>query len=199
MLTMVQSVAGDHLELRTTNGAIIGQFNTTADLDLHATNGYALCLFLPPHDLRSSSPPRFLPQTHRRQGLAPPQLHLAGRERRPVPRHGHGLNEYINLAFVDAPLDHALTASAQTSNGHVSVAVHDTFEGSFDLSTVNANLPSLMAHNARDPAGLGRRRRHAIHGAGRSTLYGNVWWSEENKERGSVSVSTSNWGVVLQI
>ena len=108
-------------------------------------------------------------------------------------------NEYINLAFVDAPLDHALTASAQTSNGHVSVAVHDTFEGPFDLSTVNANLPSLMARNPRDPAGLGRRRRHTIHSGGRSTLYGNVWWGEENKERGSVSVSTSNWGVVLQI
>ena len=36
---LVQSVLGDHLKLHTTNAAITGQFNTTADLDLHSNNG----------------------------------------------------------------------------------------------------------------------------------------------------------------
>ena len=71
LLTVVQSVAGDHLEAHTTNGAITGQFKTTADLDLHSTNGY-----VPPFPLLPSlRPPPILtltlsaplpPQTYRR-------------------------------------------------------------------------------------------------------------------------------------
>ncbi|KAM5544964.1 hypothetical protein V8D89_001075, partial [Ganoderma adspersum] len=160
---VVDSVAGDHLELHTTNGAIVGQFNTTADLNLHSTNGHI--------DAKVSLLPN-------------------------LPGGNGGLyyvtttasNAPIDLAFVDAPPDHALTASAQTSNGHVGVTTHKTFEGSFDLSTTNARALTVMARNVRDPAGRGR-----------SAVYGNVWWGEENKDRGSVSVSTSNWGVLLQI
>ena len=61
---LVQSVLGDHLKLHTTNAAITGQFNTTADLDLHSTNGYVPTSLLLPSRQSSRSLHRSLPQTH---------------------------------------------------------------------------------------------------------------------------------------
>ena len=108
-------------------------------------------------------------------------------------------NGAIELAFTDAPPDYALTASARTSNGHVEVTTHETFEGSFDLSTTNARAPTLIVRELRDPAGRGRTRGHVVRSTGRTAVHGNVWWGEENRERGSVSVSTSNGRVQLTV
>ena len=110
-------------------------------------------------------------------------------------------NSAIDLAFVDAPVDHVLTASARTSNGRAEVAVHETFEGAFDLSTTNAGTPTVHARDGRDPAGHGRKRGHAVRvgPSRRKEVHGNVWWGEENKERGSVSVGTSNGRVQLTV
>lgn len=108
-------------------------------------------------------------------------------------------NAAIDLAFVDAPPDHVLTASARTSNARVAVTAHETFEGAFDLRTTNARAPEVVVRDRSDPAGRGRKRARVVRPDGRTAVRGNVWWGEENKERGSVSVWTSNGRVQLTV
>ncbi|PIL33805.1 hypothetical protein GSI_04430 [Ganoderma sinense ZZ0214-1] len=174
---VAESVKGDHLKLHTTNAAITGHFNTAADLDLFSTNGHI--------DAKVSLLP----------ALSDVPASLSG----PYHVSTQTSNAAIDLAFVDAPLDYALTASARTSNSRVDVTMHETFEGAFDLSTTNARAPTVNGRNGRDPAGRGRTRGHVVRSTGRTAVHGNVWWSEENKERGSVWVSTSNGGVRLTV
>ncbi|KAM5542209.1 hypothetical protein V8D89_004082 [Ganoderma adspersum] len=167
-----ESVAGDHLEAHTTNGAITGQFKTTADLDLHSTNGHI--------DAKVS---------------LLPNLPSPGGNGGPYHVTTTTSNGAIELSFTDASPDHALTASARTSNGHVEVTTHETFEGAFDLRTTNARAPTLNVRGLGDPAGRG----HSVRSTGRTAVHGNVWWGAENRERGSVSVSTSNGRVQLTV
>ncbi|KAI1788344.1 hypothetical protein LXA43DRAFT_1097445 [Ganoderma leucocontextum] len=167
-----ESVAGDKLELHTTNGAVLGQFKTTSELDLHSSNGHAKVSLLPSSPDANGGAYHVTTQTS---------------------------NGAIDLEFVDAPVDHALTASARTSNGRAEVTMHETFEGSFDLWTTNAGTPTVHARDVRDPAGRGRKRGYLVHANRRNSVRGNVWWGEENKERGSVSVWTTNGRLRLTV
>ncbi|KAM5531474.1 hypothetical protein V8D89_014864 [Ganoderma adspersum] len=169
-----ESVAGDHLELHTTNGAITGQFNTTTNLDLHTTNGHI--------DASVS----LLPSSN--SGVVGPYFVTMETS-----------NAAIDLAFVDAPLDHVLTASARSSNGRVAVTMHETFEGEFELRTSNARAPDVSARNVSDPAGLGRKRGWGAYGIGRAGYRGTVAWSDENSHRGSVEATTTNARVQLTL
>ena len=105
-------------------------------------------------------------------------------------------NAPIALTFIDAPADHQyhkLRTAAHTSNDRVEVTMHDTFEGAFDVHTTNA--AASVAHireRVHDPAGLGRIRGHAMQSLNRNVGRGSVWWDEATKERGRVSLRTSN-------
>ncbi|KAM5544943.1 hypothetical protein V8D89_001054 [Ganoderma adspersum] len=171
---VAESVAGDDLELHTTNGAITGQFNTTSDLGLHATNGHI--------DARVS----LLPSSH--GGLVGPYFIKTETS-----------NAAIDLAFVDAPLNHVLRASARSSNGRVAVTTHETFEGEFELRTSNASPPHVSARNVSDPAGLGRTRSWGAWGIGRTGYHGTVTWANETSHRGSVEAVTTNARVQLTL
>ena len=194
---LVQSVLGDHLKLHTTNAAITGQFNTTADLDLHSNNGYVQHAFFSPHG------PRQCPRSSPSRSLIDAKVSL-------LPSSNSGVvgpysvtaetsNAAIDLAFVDAPLDHVLTASARSSNGRVAVTTHEAYEGVFELRTSNARPPDVFSRKVDDPAGLGRKRAYTAYGVGRAGYHGMVWWDEDNNERGSVEAVTTNARVQLTL
>ena len=108
-------------------------------------------------------------------------------------------NALLQLEFVDAPVNHVLTADARTTNGRADVTLHETYEGSFELHTSNAGKPLVHSRGVQDPAGQGRKRGLQVETVRNNAVRGNVWWDQENRSRGRVSVSTSNGRLQLTV
>ncbi|TBU46675.1 hypothetical protein BD309DRAFT_596842 [Dichomitus squalens] len=168
------SVAGDGLRFQTTNAAIHGLIKTAYGLELRSTNG------------RINSQVVLLSNTS----------DALGGEYQVTAQTS---NAHLELEFVDAPVDHVLTASARTSNGRADVALHETYEGSFEVHTSNAGRPIVRSRDVEDPAGRGRKRGVQVQTIRNSAARGKVWWEQENRDRGRVSVSTSNGRLQLTV
>ncbi|KAM5544973.1 hypothetical protein V8D89_001084 [Ganoderma adspersum] len=182
-----ESVAGDKLEFRTTNGAILGRFKTTSDLDLSSSDGRIDAKIA----LLSSPPHSRTPNVYRVTAFT---------FRAPLDMH-----------FVDAPPGHALVAAASTTNARAAIALHEAFEGAFDLRSENAGTPPAVHARVgvHDPAGRGRFRDYdydydyavdgKAEGRDRDRVQGNVWWDWERRARGRVRVSTSDAPLELTV
>ena len=114
----------------------------------------------------------------------------------------------LDVHFADAPPYHTLVTAASTTNARAAVALHEGFEGAFDLRTTDDNTPIVHTRVAvRDPAGLARLRDYdydyavdgKAEGRDRDRLRGNVWWDWERRARGRVRVSTSNAPLELTV
>ncbi|KAI1790402.1 hypothetical protein LXA43DRAFT_513251 [Ganoderma leucocontextum] len=103
-------------------------------------------------------------------------------------------NSPLKLTFVDAPVDSALHATMGTSNSPAQVTLHETYEGSFSLLSSTFFRPAVeWDKDPEDPAGRGRERTVKVNAVKDSLVTGDVFWGEkEAKEKGSVSVETSN-------
>ncbi|EPQ55234.1 hypothetical protein GLOTRDRAFT_61143 [Gloeophyllum trabeum ATCC 11539] len=101
-------------------------------------------------------------------------------------------NNRITLSHVEAPVDSVLDLTARTTNGAATVHLHPTFEGTFELSTSNAQPSVEVSRDEDDPKGRGRRRQVWQTTRRRGTLQGTVYWDEARKDTGSVKVTSSN-------
>ena len=101
-------------------------------------------------------------------------------------------NAPLRLTVLDAPVDSVLTASAHSSNSPVHVTLHETYEGSFDASASSWFHPEVRWKPVEDPAGRGRQRYVQVESDKRSHVRGFAFWDLESKERGSVTLDTSN-------
>ena len=109
-------------------------------------------------------------------------------------------NAPAELAFVDAPLNARLHATARSSNKPVTVSAHDTFEGRFVLQTSNAVPDVNVNPGAEDPAGRGRERKVDVNQVGKHIVHGSVEWEEGNaKGAGVLELKTSNAPIRLDL
>jgi hypothetical protein len=105
----------------------------------------------------------------------------------------------LDLGFITAPVASSLVLDAQTSLAPATIKLHETFEGTFRLSTSLKRPTVKVNERVEDPAGKGRRRKVEIHSDGPSHTSGSISWSEEGDDLGSVNVGTSLSPVVLEL
>lgn len=97
----------------------------------------------------------------------------------------------LSLYFPTAPISSQLLLSAHTSISPVSVSLHPTYEGTFDLSTSFARPEVVFDEEVEDPAHKDRKRRVEFDNFNRGTVHGSVEWEAEGKGRGEVEIQTS--------
>ncbi|KAF8625369.1 hypothetical protein AX15_005420 [Amanita polypyramis BW_CC] len=106
-------------------------------------------------------------------------------------------NSPIRLKISDAPVDSRLFLNAETQNSPVDVILHPTFEGDFEVTSINF-WPTVSVRSPQDPSGKGRERDLQFSREG-NYVKGSVSWSDEGKERGHVNIKTSNSPAVLRL
>lgn len=112
-------------------------------------------------------------------------------------------NGPLDVAVVDAPVDHTLVMNAVTENSPAQVTLHKTYEGTFSLSSQPFFLlPTIQnAEDVDDPAGWGRTRNVAVSKLTGGVAEGSVRWfpSDRTTRAGSVRVLTSNSDLALSL
>ncbi|KAI6027112.1 hypothetical protein EDC04DRAFT_172069 [Pisolithus marmoratus] len=108
-------------------------------------------------------------------------------------------NSPISLRYADAPLDSVLASRVITSNSDACVKMHNTFEGSFELTTSNSSSSVRVRRGDEDPTGRGRQRVVAQHRTGNVTSGTVSWGPGVRYPRGSTSVRSSNGRVSLEV
>ncbi|KAI0696204.1 hypothetical protein C8T65DRAFT_37507 [Cerioporus squamosus] len=195
----VESVAGNLVLVKSSNGAITGTYNTSTSLVLETSNAP---ITVNANLLNGNERPTVL-YAKTSNGRVDAEVTLATNTSDGTQGKYHvttrSSNAPLHVAFVDAPVDSALTAIAHTSNSPVHVALHETFEGRFDASTSSWFTPEVRWKPVEDPAGRERKRDVRIDTVKRSHVHGSVYWDADGEERGSVTVETSNSPIRLDL
>ena len=214
-------MAGSHIHAHSKNSAIRGKFNTSTELELetanapinvHAnlasgddeqpthlilrtSNGYVLHLLFSFH-LTSNYP---YPCSHIDSEVTL-QSTTASSTGGTFDVSAHTSNAPLALTVVDAPIEHALTLNARTSNSPARVTLHPTYEGAFDVRSSKWFRPTVeWDAEAQDPAGKGRRRTVQVQRVRGESVKGSAAWAEGGEERGEVDVETSNSPLWLKL
>ena len=103
------------------------------------------------------------------------------------------------LSVVDAPPDSHLDLEARTSNSPLHVALHKTYEGTFDLLTSMWYPNVEWQPDAEDPKGLGRTRRVHVDEIKGAHTTGYAAWASGGEKNGTVILRTSNSPVRLEL
>ena len=207
----MQSLAGNRIWARSANGVIRGRFTASSLLNLHTVNapisatvslingGESMThLFLKTSN-RYDFPlhvPYHHPLTATRRSRIDSEVSLVSNQSSTTGGNFHvaarASNAPLSLTVVDAPLDSMLLLAASTSNSPARVALHKTFQGTFDLSSSAVFRPEVDWSPVNDPAEQDRRRRVRLDTIKGSRVRGGVEWEEGGEERGKVVVETSN-------
>ncbi|RDX48573.1 hypothetical protein OH76DRAFT_1483681 [Lentinus brumalis] len=194
-----ESVAGNLVLVKSSNGAIRGTYNTSTSLVLETSNAP---ISVSANLLNGNERPTVL-YAKTSNGRVDAEVTLATNTSDGTQGKYHvttrSSNAPVRLAFVDAPVDSALTAIAHTSNSPVHVTLHETYEGRFDASTSSWFSPEVRWKPVDDPAGRERKRNVRIDTVKRGQSHGAVYWDADGEERGSVVVDTSNSPVRLDL
>ncbi|KAG1746397.1 hypothetical protein EDB19DRAFT_1873521 [Suillus lakei] len=191
-----KSVTAENGLIHSSNGAIKGHFNSSSSLKLTTSNGpiQASVSLLNREDGNVSE----LKMTTS-NGKIDTDVDL-------VTNSGHGgifdvetrtSNGPVNLKYTDMPVNSILRSETRSSNAAMSVKLHSTFEGSFDVDTSNAAI-MLKELPVEDPSGQGRRRE-VTQRRERYRLRGSAHWGESKEIKGHATVKTSNGRVELVI
>ncbi|KZT03914.1 uncharacterized protein LAESUDRAFT_728604 [Laetiporus sulphureus 93-53] len=200
----VQSVHAERAELRTTNGAIEGEFHTSDTLTLTTSNAHIRAdVYLYHDDLNESSTKVNM---HTSNAAIISSVNLISTS----PSHpsiggsfevsSETSNGPLSLTFPFSASSSRLDAIARTSNAHISATVNPAYEGSFEVRTSNAKPAVFYDGRVEDPSGRGRRRYMTESQVGK-TMVGEVSWGrpESGVHVGSVSLRTSNAPAVLSL
>ncbi|KAI0753418.1 hypothetical protein C8Q80DRAFT_1095853 [Daedaleopsis nitida] len=190
-------VAGDLMIFEASNAAIHGTFNASSSLVLKTTNAP-----INVHVNLMNADERFTTLTMRTSnGRIDGNISLASNTSDSTKGKywvsARTANAPLRLAFVDAPVDSTLTLEADTANFPAEVSLHKTFEGKFDISSSMWWTPEVQWHPVEDPAKRERKRQVSVGQVARSHVRGNVAWDEDGKNRGEVTLKTSNSPVRL--
>ncbi|KAG2153221.1 hypothetical protein DEU56DRAFT_773780 [Suillus clintonianus] len=191
-----KSVTVEHGLIRSSNGAIRGHFNSSSSLKLTTSNGpiqTSVSLLNRENGIVSE-----LKMTTS-NGKIDASVDL-------ITHSGHGgifdvetrtSNGPVTLEYTDVPVDSILRSETRSSNAAMSVKLHSTFQGSFDVDTSNA-AAMLKELPVEDPSGQGRRRK-VTQRRERYRLRGSAYWGESKEIEGHATIKTSNGRVELVI
>jgi hypothetical protein len=108
-------------------------------------------------------------------------------------------NAGLTAKIASAPLDSVLAVEGKTSNNRASMTLPSTYEGSFSVITSNGPMAVQRVNpDEEDPAcGSDKKcksRSRTIHttSADKRRIQGKVYWDEQNANRGTVALQTSN-------
>jgi hypothetical protein len=109
-------------------------------------------------------------------------------------------NAPLDIKFDTAPVDSVLHYEGATTNSPASASLHESFEGSFSVSTGRWFEVAVHMEEKEDPSGEGRKRVLTKRGASRGHIEGNVSWGEaKDKKQGHADLVTSNSPVHLYL
>ncbi|KAI0941434.1 hypothetical protein AcW1_003331 [Taiwanofungus camphoratus] len=196
----ITSLAGDNVDVSTSQGVVAGFVQTSTALDL-STSGRDIYVDVALLNGDDGHDTKLIMATS--QGEIISNISLTS-----ISETATGgtfevdlttSHKQLQITYPDAPLDHVLKMSAATSNAPVSVTLHKTFEGKFDLSSSKSTPTVHSDPGAEDPAGHGRHQD--VEKSGTYDVSGSVQWlpSERTRELGSVSISTSKETVDLYV
>ncbi|CCM02993.1 uncharacterized protein FIBRA_05108 [Fibroporia radiculosa] len=197
----VETLFAEVVDVHTSNGPIHGSFNASKALLLHTSNAPIktdIGLFNAADDTHTEL------SLHTSNGPIATNISLFSIADNSMGGTFdvdiHTSNSPMNVAFLEAPVDHTLNMKAHTSNSPARATLHKTYEGSFALSSSRFFRPSVHADNSvEDPAGHQRQRTVRTNTIAGSLVKGDVKWipSERETEVGRVEISTSNLGLDL--
>ncbi|KAG8709152.1 hypothetical protein FRC09_000830 [Ceratobasidium sp. 395] len=193
--------------LKTTNGAINGQYNVTDSLVLQTTNGAIDVDVGVTNDDTHRASNVILGTTNGR--LDSRVSLLTTHDQRPQPKGGHftvrtkTTNGRLNVQFPTSPIDSLLDFDGHTTNGHADVSLHAAYEGSFSIKTSSTSAEVDNEH-ARDPTGKGRYRTITTTKSGKTEVQGKIFWGSEKDhkdgpETGQANIQTSNGWARLRL
>lgn len=184
--------------LKTSNGAIIGHYNSSSSLELITSNAliHATVGLL---NADEETPTHLVLKTS--NGRLDSDLHLYSTARDNSAGGAFVVsartsNAALSLHHATAPVDSLLTLDTHTSNSPATVSLHPTFEGTYSASTSNSGIVVSVDDHAEDPSGRGRQRVSHIYANKGKKVEGSVYWGEE-KKAGDVVVKTSNSPVTI--
>jgi len=194
----VKSVYADNCTIRTSSGAIEGNFYASDSLNLETKNGHIQARVSLFHDTVKTTRTGLTMRTT--NGAIMSDIHLIS----PAPSNAGGTfdvvadttNGQVVLDFPQSAVDAYLDVDARTTNAAATVSMNPAFEGAFQLYTTNANLEVPFDAHARDPAGRGRRRKMSM---ARKDKYvdGVVSWGNGGESKGFASLRSTNGPVTL--
>ncbi|KAI0338860.1 hypothetical protein BDW22DRAFT_1337119 [Trametopsis cervina] len=181
--------------LRTTNSNIAGTINATEVIDLNTSNAPINAqLVLTNED--TGSPSRITAHTSNSNVKLDISLASAAKDNKGgvFKVDVTSSNGPLDVQYSAAPVGSKLDFRGTTSNSPARVTTHETFEGTFLLTTGRWFDAAVHVNgNAEDPAGEGRQRRLTTRISQKGRAEGKVVWdSDSGKELGSVQIQTSN-------
>jgi len=196
----VESVKADRGFIETSNAGISGVFNTSSFLVLSTTNAPVDV------DIGLSSVDASRPKLV----LATTNAAVSSRISLISEKSLGGLfdvvtstsNGRLDIDFPAAPPDSILHLAGETSNAEVVVSLNPAYEGSFLLTTSNAEPQINSDENVIDPSGRNRKRSLNIKQEGKGVALGDVFWDPEDamvSKAGSVIIDTSNAKIDLNL
>lgn len=193
----VTSIALKNGSFRSSNGYIAGHYNASGSLKLTTSNGKikATVSLLSERTLATELDM----QTTNSLIQSEVTLNTPSNTGGAFEVFARTSNSPISLRYADSPLDSFLASSVITSNSDACVKMHNTFEGSFELTTSNSSTSLKVRRGDEDPTGRGRQRMVAQHKIGNVTSGTVFWGSGVRYPRGSTSVRSSNGRVSLEV
>ncbi|KAJ7095654.1 hypothetical protein C8R44DRAFT_813576 [Mycena epipterygia] len=185
------SLISTTLTLRTSNAPISGTFNTTDSL--HLTTSNAAITVTVGLESRNKTPTTLHMKTSNNRINA--QVDLIARKNRggAFGVVGTTSNGVLTIKVSGAPRDAALDLTARTSNAAAEVRLPLAYEGAFGITTSNNRSAVTRLDESGDKREVEYERNDG------RTVKGHVYSEEANKERGQVTLTTSNAPAVLFI
>ncbi|EMD33274.1 hypothetical protein CERSUDRAFT_87591 [Gelatoporia subvermispora B] len=200
-MVLVERFAAANLTIKTTNGAIWGNFNISDSLTLKTSNGKIHANATAYHNSVRQLPTRINMQTSNSAILSDLKMisTAANATRGLFSVDAKASNGPLKLQVPELPLDSTLNLTASTSNMPVTVALSPAYEGEFTLRTSNMSPSVKRNDRTEDPSGRGRRRRMYATQV-RGTISGEALWGDVRREGlGNVKVQSTNREVVLDL
>jgi hypothetical protein len=200
MPILVKTLYADEASITSTNSPIEGFFNTSSTLRLTTSNAHIKAVVSLVHDGEGSTT-ELIATTINAPIDASVSLYSSTNTGGRFSVSATNARSPIIVYFPVAPVDSTLFLDAKTSLAPATVALHQTYEGTFSLAT-SLNRPSLKySDNVDDPANRGRHRAVKILSQSGGHMDGTVAWhpSDEDKPTGSVHISTSLSPLVLML
>jgi len=197
----VESLSAIQGKVHTTNSGIRGTFNSTSSLILETTNG-PINVAVGLHD--EGNQPTLIAHTTNGQLNARLSLSTPSGEGGKFTVDTTTTNVGLDVTFVNAPLDSVLLHHARTTNGRVTVTLHETYEGEFQAATSKWFKADVKFLPAADPSGKERKRGTLVQ-SDRNYFSGNTKWvdtknPDHGKKTGSnVVLSTTNSPITLNL
>ncbi|KAH8827853.1 hypothetical protein DL96DRAFT_1709174 [Flagelloscypha sp. PMI_526] len=184
------------LTVKSTNGGIFGNFNSSNTLYLETSNAPIEVDVILNSSRNSANPTSAIFRTSNGRIIASYDLLSADSTGGSFTIHSRTSNSKTALDIKTAPVDSTMNIISHTSNSLNEVSVPSAFEGNYVLETSNA-IPEIKVSEKEDPSGRGRERKIDQKYISRGHAFGTIGWSDEGKTRGNLHIKSSNAKVIL--